>query len=351
MFRSTPIALSTPAAHSTANPWDGETGGIVALQCQGTLSVNGSVTATGIGYRGGTHYNTTRGGRNGQGEGYANGRNNISASANGNGGGGGRQESDEHRKDYGGGGGGGNGTAGGNAEKQGAIGGAAAGNQELTSAVFGGGGGVGGGPYDGLHNAGRGGNGGGNVFLFGRTVTVTGSVVSAGWAGRVAQAVVVPAVRFVAGGTITINANTISASGGVGDYCTEAVGRGGNGGVGRIRVDYCIDPAASITTNPAAYLQKVQCHIAEQVENGQFNQALLVVPQTVANGATYVVDFGRRHVFVVAGTQDHYLRVQRQLYSTYEFDVQVSQALAASGQLDVTVDVGRDGTEQLLNLE
>ncbi|MCS7085740.1 MAG: hypothetical protein RMM53_00345, partial [Bacteroidia bacterium] len=104
----------------TAKQWDGETGGVLALETPGTLTLNQNIDVTGMGFRGGVMGNATSGTANSrfdawmsiaQGEKGEAIASNPDAHARGygkfaNGGGGGRQPE-------GGGGGGGNGGAGG----------------------------------------------------------------------------------------------------------------------------------------------------------------------------------------------------------------------------------------------
>jgi len=75
----------------TAKAWDGTTGGILAFLCSGTLTVTGSINATGKGFRGASAPSATATGYIGfQGEGTAGARDTKSVSANGSGAGGGR---------------------------------------------------------------------------------------------------------------------------------------------------------------------------------------------------------------------------------------------------------------------
>jgi uncharacterized repeat protein (TIGR01451 family) len=55
-------SLTVSAGASVAtNAWDGDTGGVVALRVQNTLTVDGTITASGLGFRGGPQDNLDRG--------------------------------------------------------------------------------------------------------------------------------------------------------------------------------------------------------------------------------------------------------------------------------------------------
>ncbi|MCC3156263.1 hypothetical protein LJ737_03390 [Hymenobacter sp. 15J16-1T3B] len=88
----------------TGQAWNGTSGGVVALEAQGTITVNGSITATGLGFRGGAFVNNgvdnnanylgagNTGGEKGEGvagyaSSYAGGSRGRGAAANGGGGG------------------------------------------------------------------------------------------------------------------------------------------------------------------------------------------------------------------------------------------------------------------------
>ena len=125
------------------------------------------------------------------------------------------------------------------------------------------------------------------------------------------------------------------ATGGIG--ATYAPGQeqyGGNGGAGRIRVEYC--ETLSGTTNPLASTQKLDCYIAEQTTS---STARVNLPETFSNGRTYKVQFGRKLNFTAAGNKTVALRVPAGMFSTVQLDALVS-GLAADTTL--TLDVGND---------
>lgn len=242
----------------TAKAWNGTVGGILAFLCSGTVTVTGTISAnggvgavqnpsggsgaasggTGGGFRGGA--TAASGGTSYQGEGTA-GTSSASSSVNGNGGAGGYTSGGDSC----GGAGGGNATAGsvGTDGDTGYTvpGGLIAGTADLTTLVFGGGGGGGASQNSQSNERGGGGSGGGIVFLTGTTVTITGAVTSSGgnggdgyWDGGGG-----------AGGSILIKAQTatlgttlITANGGVGGGTSVGSKHGGNGGNGRVHLDY-----------------------------------------------------------------------------------------------------------------
>ncbi len=244
----------------TPNPWNGTTGGILAFMANGTVSVAGTISAIGMGFRGtapagcGAAERCTVGfqGESELGPGAA------LVTANGAGGGGGQQG-----QDCGLGGGGayaGAGTQGGSwtlcgvccpTPHVGGAGGLADGQADLLlSAFFGGAGGEGGGDEDGAF-PGAGGSGGGFIALFVNTLTVTGGIQADGTAGLNGNSTAcgsggcgMGAGGGGAGGAIQIisnsaslGSNLVTSNGAGGGLCTCAdPNTGGPGSVGRIAV-------------------------------------------------------------------------------------------------------------------
>lgn len=229
----------------TAKAWNGTVGGILSFLASGAVTVTGTITATGKGYRGGASQGL---GQNGfQGEGTTGAGVQLKA-ANGNGAGGGGQEGGFGSNGAGGGGGNGSvGTGGSNSGGAGGNGGApgsTSGTNDLTTMTFGGGGGSGD-NHMGSGVSGAGGHGGGIIFITAAGITTTGGITAIGNNGD-------PSVGgddgrganggAGAGGSIllkaqaaTLGTNLILASGGTGGGTD---GFGGNGGVGRIHLDY-----------------------------------------------------------------------------------------------------------------
>ncbi len=203
----------------SAKQWNGDTGGILAFLCKGTVNIIGNWSADNAGFLGGTSYNST-GGIQGQGEGTVGTGSNLKT-ANGNGGGGGRAEYGSQQWS---GGGGGGGAAKGSSNVNGGRGAGilfTACSDFIVSGFLysrgGNGGGLDGSP------TGSGGGAGGSILLKCQNATLGSSLVG------------------LSGGT-----------GGSSSYGTP----GGNGSVGRIHLDYSksytgsSSPALDVTLDP-----------------------------------------------------------------------------------------------------
>ncbi|MBU51950.1 MAG: hypothetical protein CL920_24935 [Deltaproteobacteria bacterium] len=240
----------------TANAWNGAGGGILAFRTRGTLTIAGTLTMSGRGYRGAPHAIRRNNAHGERGEGYCGGYRSIVKPPNNylcNGGGGG-----EGYQDGAGGGGGGHAANGANGQNShycsgtggcphdGGAGGRAAGNTQLTRIFMGGGGGMGGRDEDGGY-AGGGGTGGGIIFAFASHTNLTGNIQSNGGNGRnggggvgcgmggggggAGGSIYVGTNTFIGTGTLTVNRGARGAGNGCGD-------NGGVGAFGRIRIDY-----------------------------------------------------------------------------------------------------------------
>lgn len=233
----------------SAPAWNGTTGSELVALYSGTCTVNGTISANGLGFRGGTSAGDISGT---QGEGTPGLGTTIDYVNNGNGGGGGNDF--ENRS----GAGGGNGTVGGNGQRKGGalppiLGGTTAGSSDLTTMSPGGGGGAAGigGGHGGTGVAG--GIGGGVIDIAGVTFTMGGTgLVTAN--GTVGAASFENASGSGAGGSVklsfqigTIGTNQITALGGIAVSGTSLTG--GRGGDGRIVVRYLTSVTG--TTNPA----------------------------------------------------------------------------------------------------
>lgn len=240
----------------TAPPWDGMSGGILALRASVAANIAGTATMAGRGYRGRSHGCIFRCGDGSAGE-SALGPGSSSTSANGNGGGGGGRGAD-----CGMGAGGSYGTSGepgpsgsgGTCSAAGHPGGEPGlivGDPDLEQALlFGGAGGEGGADEDGAY-PGAGGNGGGIVVLMAPTVIVQGAVTVDGAPGGTGSNDACGAFGCGmggggggAGGAIWIVADDVAlgsdratAGGGTGASCTcGGSDPAGDGGMGRIAV-------------------------------------------------------------------------------------------------------------------
>lgn len=224
----------------TAKAWDGTVGGIIAFYASGTVTVTGTMTAAGKGFRGGSPEGLASTPHDNQkGEGTA-GAQTGGTTANGNGGGG-AQGGDIGTP---GGGGGGHAAAGtaGTANGSGTPGaaGALVGEADLDTMFFGGGGGAG--TSNSSEGGGAGGAGGGIIFIVGATTTITGSVTASGNNGSGAAG---GGGGGGAGGTVfiktttgTLGTNLITVAAGNGGTSSGDGGNGGAGAVGRIAIKY-----------------------------------------------------------------------------------------------------------------
>lgn len=327
--------------------WNGSSGGILAVMCNGTMNVSGSISAKGVGYRGGVTGPWIDNTYSYSGDGVV-GPSIKQRTANGNGGGGGRHKAGRS------GGGGGGGYAGsganGNPSSEGddnGYGGNAAGVADLTNAIFGGGGG-GGGHSDENNNGGAGGAGGGLVFLFASQFQLSGTIVAngnnganstyqtfddgGGGGGGAGGAILVRSA------TASLGVNRLTATGGYGGVSTQYGGSGGVGSVGRIRIEYCEVPPA-FSTNPPANTQKLTCYIADQATDP--THGLLNLPASGAN--TYQVQYGRKLDFTSAVTQTvTSLRVPAADFASVKLDALISNV--GTGALTFKLDIGNDGS-------
>lgn len=324
--------------------WNGEWGGIFAVQCASTMIVAGVISADGSGYRGGFQISppapdcgqvTTYGN---QGEGSLQGPNGRTTAANGNGGGGGRECTKN------GGGGGGHATAGSPGTEGVPQGGTIIGSAILTQSVFFGGGGGGAAPGGaGMEVGGHGGTGGGIIIIGARDLQITGSISANGAPGQTGPKVNgggggAGGAILIQAGTASIGTNRLAVAGGLGGPMERP---GGNGGIGRIQINYCDSIAG--TTNPVAYLVDVNCFSAEQLSTAPYTTTHLYLPDAVSGSQSYLLQYARRFVFAAAGQQTSSLRLNRRVYGGASLDLLVSNAGAATGNLALCLDIGNDG--------
>lgn len=234
----------------TAKAWNGTVGGILAFLANGTVSIVGSINATGKGFRGGLGagaYPSQTYGVQGESELGLGARTNA---ANGSAGGGGKVVvATGIGQSISGGAGGGYATTGSNGvhmtdSSNISYGGSSKGTADLTTLFFGGGGGQGAPDID--HRGYGGGNGGGIIFISGTTITNSGTIVCNGVTTDSDSYGAGNQVGLGGGGaggsillktqTGTLGTSLISAIGGAGS--TGTIGFGGAGSVGRINIDY-----------------------------------------------------------------------------------------------------------------
>jgi hypothetical protein len=254
----------------TAPGWNGDTGGILALDATGGVSVAGTITMSARGFRGRNHACIYRCARGFQGESHL-GLGGVNIAPNGPGGGGGGAGQDGASGAGGShgtaGSAGGNGGCGSCAEAcpiPGGTAGPTAGTADLRVSMFpGAAGGEGGADEDG-GNPGAGGGGGGMIFVRANVITVAGSIASAGGGGAGGNQGACGGVGCGMGGggggaggairlqaltTAALGSGLVTAVGGGGGGATCGGGPGGAGGNGRIGVR-----ATSVTgtTTPTA---------------------------------------------------------------------------------------------------
>lgn len=280
------------AAGVTGLAWNGTVGGIIAMNVTGTLTLNGDISANGLGFRGGSM--STSGGNcsittyrtNGtflgyKGEGIAvepNGNlNGRGALANGGGGGNGHNAGGGGGSNVGQGGTGGrewagpiiggwcgvqDGTCNNINNSVGGIGGYVL-NSTTSGKYFLGGGG-GGGQQDNNVSS-NGGNGGGLILIFANTINANGATrnISANGVDAL-NAQFDGAGAGGAGGTILISANNftgnlnVNANGGKGGNTSGCHGPGGGGGGGFIQYTNNISSFLNVSNSATAGLNGTQ---------------------------------------------------------------------------------------------
>jgi hypothetical protein len=232
-----------PGATLTVSPWDGLTGGEILIKCQGSVIIEGSIEANAKGFKGGCGSTDSwpcalgmQGGSYTGGQSYSNGNN--------YGGGGGIIRygypvyGNYHGPapyDYAGGAGGSYGTSGQNGygtiyrNTQYSYAGSVYGDQFLSSFYKGSGGGAG------CYQS-PGGNGGGAIKIIASQININGSISSRGGNGASGSGGGSGGAVWIIGDNININ-GVITAIGGCGSSYSS-IYYGGNGGDGRIRIDY-----------------------------------------------------------------------------------------------------------------
>lgn len=342
----------------TAHDWDGSTGGVLVMRVSETLTINtgGGIVASGIGYRSGSggHRvgNSNDPNRHGdQGEGRY-GLGGKSSAANDSGGGGGR--ADIATNDGGGGGGGGsyatsgqNGSIDASHPNQDYGRGASVvyGTTNLSTAFFGGAGG--GGASDDATNAygGNGGDGGGIIMIFGAGITNNGVIDASGANGTngTGSGQVGGGGGGGAGGSIRLVIR--DATGGliqaVGGLKGTTPGVGGNGGVGRISIEYCESFASN--TNPAANTKEIDCYIINHPGGSPNTQ--LILPDEINNGASrqYILQYGQRGNDTTGGSQLFTARLPKTIYSSIEISALVERVTGSGSAFNFCLDIGNDG--------
>jgi hypothetical protein len=214
----------------TVPTWDGNIGGILPIAVKGTLTVTGTITGNSVGFSGGPGNN---GGQGYSGE-SSTGDHVASTAANGSGGGGGGAGGDRGS----GGAGAGHATSGsGSSSDSGgaATGGDSQGAADLTSIFLGAGGGGGGSSGKGVGN---GGAGAGIVLIFGKNITITGTIPIAGEAGGVYASDYANGGGGAGGSVLIVCATATLGSGLITSAAGGATVKAGAGSTGRIAVHH-----------------------------------------------------------------------------------------------------------------
>lgn len=254
----------------SASAWNGSVGGIVVLLASESISIMGSISVNGAGYRAGGGSSDNQVGQRGEG---TLGDNSVrQTTSNGNGAGGGGYSTNSPWNQGNGGGGGSNsqtnaengtGTGGGGNQGGGPGSmGASAGSADLTTMVFGGGGGGGG------KIGSSGGNGSGIVVLIAPIITISGSITLNGNNGTTASfgrgcgGSGAGGSCLIKGQEVALGSNLIIANGGIHVRNSNHSGvdgdsDGGRGGDGRIRVEYSKSISGSTTPTASTALDKV----------------------------------------------------------------------------------------------
>lgn len=368
-----------PGVTWTSKAWNGTTGGILAFLASDTVTINGSISASGTtglsttsapntpaggvggGFRGGSGRRIDSAGTATQGESIL-GLGASSNSASGNGGGAGTCNTTT--SDPIAGGGGGSHTAGGatgtvndpsgatsGPKASGGIGATSTyGSADLTTMVFGGGGGGGAmcGPSNGSKTTYGGNSGGGIIVIAGANISISGGVTANGGSYGSSLAMF-GGGGSGAGGSILLKTQSailgtglVSAQGGATSYSTVGPNQssGGAGGDGRIHIEFC--ESVSGTTNPSANTEKLSCYRVEQVESSPYTSGRLNLPEEVTTSATYKVQYGRKIDFGAAGTSVTTLRVPAGIANNVTLDALLSGV--GTGNVTLRLDVGNNGT-------
>jgi hypothetical protein len=232
----------------TAKAWNGNVGGILCILCNGAITNSGIITAKAKGYSGGANTDTSKPNQSQAGEGTI-GDVVDQYTANGNGGGGGLRVSSDNSAGYGGGAGGGHanvGTAGQPGDGAASVGGEIAGSDNLTTMVFGGGGGS-------MSNfevsAVNGGIGGGIIFICTKSIINTGQIIVDGGDGGAGAGGSAGGSILIKTPTAVLGSGLITAAKGITTPRGGGLPEGGDGSIGRIRVEAC---TITGTTTPSA---------------------------------------------------------------------------------------------------
>ena len=141
--------------------------------------------------------------------------------------------------------------------------------------------------------------------------------------------------------------NNVIATAGTAGTVYNGENRGGNGGVGRIRIEYQ-NIASSWSTNPSASPQQRTFYIAEKTD---LNTVHYTVPDSISNGQNYIMQFARRYsIGIGGGTAITATRVVSQTYASATMDALITN-VGTGGATNLQIQVGNQTVySQALNI-
>lgn len=133
----------------------------------------------------------------------------------------------------------------------------------------------------------------------------------------------------------TLGANLVTAVYGDGPHASA-----GDGGVGRIRIEYC--DGSTGTTNPPASTQQITCYIARQLPDGP-TVTELTLPTGVTDFTRYRLQYGQRGTFTdTLSPQTYYATLPKRTYDAATLDALFENLGTAT--FTFTLDIGADGS-------
>jgi len=115
-------------------------------------------------------------------------------------------------------------------------------------------------------------------------------------------------------------------------------GDGGNGGTGRIRIEYC--NSFSGVTDPPTVPQMLTCYIIRQLPGSPNTE--LTLPEAITGSVRYRLQYGERGTFAGEDTQDYHLTLTKRIYDTVGLDALFENLITSTFTFDL--DAGADGS-------
>lgn len=334
----------------TAYAWDGSNGGVAVFRVSNKLEIQagGAIETSQIGFRGGSG-RIAAGGQPGQTGESQIGPSIYSQNPNGGGGGAGKNEGSGAGAGYASNGGEGGGSGPGHA-------GQSYGAANLSGNIFlgSGGGGIGENNVVNAGGNGDGARGGGIAVILAKQIVNNGNIKANG--GNASYLVDGANRAFGGGGgsggsiylkvgSATLGTNLINSLGGAGGNRGSGENMpGGNGSVGRIRIEYC--DTLSGTTSPAASTQKLDCYILRQLPGLPDTDTELYLPEVITAGLTtrYIAQYGQRSSDTTGGDQLFSVRLPNRGYTAVSLSVLVERASGSGSTFNFCLDFGNDGS-------